>query len=129
MFKGITTICLLVTVLFSNTTRWLVYAEFNLNRTYIESTLCENRDRPELDCRGKCVLKKKLQQAEEREKKQEQDAQKKNFQENFIDDQEVCFVNPSFLLGKNVFFDLSFLLPKRSFDILHPPRHLSSLIA
>lgn len=30
------------------------------NRAYISSTLCENRDRPEMHCDGKCYLKKKL---------------------------------------------------------------------
>jgi hypothetical protein len=30
------------------------------NRAYIATTLCENRDRPQMRCNGKCYLKKKL---------------------------------------------------------------------
>jgi len=30
------------------------------NRTYIRLSLCENRNRPQLHCDGKCYLKKKL---------------------------------------------------------------------
>lgn len=30
------------------------------NRAYIAATLCENRDKPEMKCGGKCYLKKKI---------------------------------------------------------------------
>lgn len=33
------------------------------NRPYIAAELCENRDRPEMHCEGKCFLKKKLTEA------------------------------------------------------------------
>lgn len=38
---------------------WLV------NRATIAATLCENRDKPELECDGKCYLKKKMAKAPE----------------------------------------------------------------
>lgn len=34
--------------------------DFAINRTYISSYLCENLDRPELACQGKCFLMQKL---------------------------------------------------------------------
>lgn len=34
--------------------------EYNVNKEYIASVLCENRDKPELACNGKCYLNKKL---------------------------------------------------------------------
>ena len=37
-----------------------IYAWFKLNQEYIATTLCENKNRPELVCCGKCVLSKKL---------------------------------------------------------------------
>lgn len=40
---------------------------FELNREYIAATLCENRDKPELVCCGKCVLTKELKKADQRE--------------------------------------------------------------
>jgi hypothetical protein len=33
------------------------------NRAAIATTLCENRDKPELECDGKCYLKKKIAEA------------------------------------------------------------------
>jgi len=39
-----------------------VYLSYQLNKEYIATELCENKDRPELACNGQCVLMKKLQQ-------------------------------------------------------------------
>lgn len=60
-------ILLLMTQAFSN---WIVVITFNLNRDFIAKNLCENRDRPKLNCKGNCVLMKKMKQ----EQKQEQNA-------------------------------------------------------
>lgn len=38
---------------------WTV-VDFALNRDYIATFLCENQDRPELECQGKCFLMTKL---------------------------------------------------------------------
>ncbi|HMN90219.1 MAG TPA: hypothetical protein PKD70_12545 [Saprospiraceae bacterium] len=38
---------------------------YGLNQTYITNELCENRDRPELACNGKCILMQRLQAAEQ----------------------------------------------------------------
>lgn len=43
----------------------LVYAQYLLNREFIAATLCENRDMPEMQCDGKCYLRKQLQQHHE----------------------------------------------------------------
>jgi len=43
---------------------------FKMNQEYIAATLCENKDKPQLHCNGKCVLSQKLKQAEEKEQKQ-----------------------------------------------------------
>lgn len=37
--------------------------EYNLNKEYIASALCENRDRPELACNGKCYLESKMEES------------------------------------------------------------------
>nr|WP_121271171.1 hypothetical protein [Pedobacter schmidteae] len=41
---------------------------YQLNKTYISTQLCENRNKPELHCNGQCFLKKKLAQAEKNER-------------------------------------------------------------
>lgn len=52
------------------------------NRQEIARTLCENRDKPELDCCGKCVLNKKLSQADKApQKNSDKDLVKKTARE------------------------------------------------
>lgn len=60
---------LILLVVIQSYSDWIVIAVFNNNRDYIEQNLCENRYRPQLQCKGKCLLMKKLQQ---KEKEQEQ---------------------------------------------------------
>ncbi len=39
-----------------------VVVSYELNKTYITQVLCENKDRPALQCDGQCILGKKLQE-------------------------------------------------------------------
>lgn len=41
---------------------------YHLNKKYITEKLCENKDKPELNCNGHCYLTKQLKKAEEAEK-------------------------------------------------------------
>ncbi|MEZ4853117.1 hypothetical protein [Flavobacterium sp.] len=52
------------------------FLEYMVNYEYIANELCENKDKPELKCNGKCHLKKELAKVSEEEKPQSQD--KKN---------------------------------------------------
>lgn len=38
---------------------------FGANRSYIAAELCENKDKPELECNGQCVLAKRMKAAEQ----------------------------------------------------------------
>ncbi len=42
-----------------------IIAWYEINKDYIAKNLCENRDKPQLKCCGKCVLKRQLQKADE----------------------------------------------------------------
>ena len=44
--------------------KWILVVEYNINRSYIARTLCENRNRPQLHCNGKCRLMKKMAEEE-----------------------------------------------------------------
>ena len=48
----------------------VIESEFNLNKSYIASVLCENRDKPMTHCDGKCFLKKELNHQQEKESSQ-----------------------------------------------------------
>lgn len=45
-----------------------VIGYYNLNIEYIIKELCENKNKPELKCNGKCFLKKKMSEADKAEK-------------------------------------------------------------
>jgi len=45
----------------------LLYLDFELRKDYIIANLCINRDRPKLNCNGKCYLAKRIAQANKEE--------------------------------------------------------------
>ena len=58
-------ILLLMTQTFS---RLFVVMSFRINQEYIAENLCENRYRPKLQCKGNCVLMKKMKQEQRQER-------------------------------------------------------------
>lgn len=48
----------------------VIYLDYQLRKDYIISTLCENRNRPKLNCNGKCYLAKRIAEAAKQEQKQ-----------------------------------------------------------
>jgi len=84
MFKRLIAIALLFALISSSFSRLFVYAGFELNKKYIASTLCENRDKPWLHCDGNCYFMKKIKQAQENEKDQQKQLQGNLLQEAFI---------------------------------------------
>jgi len=66
-----------------------IYAWFEINQEYIAATLCENKNKPELVCCGKCVLTKQLKKADDVEQKGQKNLPGK--EERSIG---VCFVLP-----------------------------------
>lgn len=93
-----------------------------MNRSYIAKELCENRSRPELNCNGKCVLKKKLQAAEEKERKQERENQRNRYQETL----PPVFELPTPFGIAKIKVDYPLVITQdtiqRSASIFHPPQ-------
>ncbi|MCB9262861.1 MAG: hypothetical protein H6607_10845 [Flavobacteriales bacterium] len=44
-----------------------VYGLFKINQKYIEAELCENRNIPDSDCHGGCILKKNMEETNQPE--------------------------------------------------------------
>ncbi len=61
---------LLFAIMLPTLSPWGTVAYFNINRNYIARVLCENRDRPQLNCNGKCYLAKKLKQQQDKKDKE-----------------------------------------------------------
>lgn len=121
MFKRITAFVLLFTLLLAQFSRVFVYAGFELNQQYIATVLCVNKDKPEMHCNGQCYLANKLKQAEEKERKQERDAQKKNSQDVFFVSLIVLTVFPLHCKSPGFPGEFSFDLPEHNSEIPHPP--------
>ncbi|PST82909.1 hypothetical protein C7T94_09755 [Pedobacter yulinensis] len=83
MVRKLIAISLLIAVLAAQFSMSFIFAGFELNQEYIAKALCVNRSRPQLNCKGKCYLTNKLKQAQEKEQKQEKQAQKNLLQEGF----------------------------------------------
>lgn len=68
-------LCLLI--LLNPFSRTWVVVSYKLNESYISQNLCENKDKPQLKCNGKCHLKKQLAQSEQAEQKTHQNSNEK----------------------------------------------------
>jgi len=66
--KHLLLIPLLIGLLLQNFSQGLIVLEYKVNFSYIASVLCENRDKPEMHCNGKCHLKKQLKKEEQQER-------------------------------------------------------------
>ena len=64
LHKG-TALVLLVAIAGSTFSKGIALLDYKLNEKYIAANLCENRNRPDCCCHGKCFLKKQLQKDEE----------------------------------------------------------------
>ncbi|WP_423146514.1 hypothetical protein [Rubrolithibacter danxiaensis] len=121
MFKSLTAFLLIFTVLTANFSKLFIYAGFELNQNYITSKLCENRDKPEMHCNGKCYLAKKIKQAEQKERNQERESQKNHFQEAFLIE-KTLLTAPVRPLLKSGFAEPTFNLPRYSSVVFQPPK-------
>jgi len=121
MLKRITAYLLIVSLVSANFSRLFIYAGFELNRGYIAATLCENRDKPQLHCNGKCYFMKKIKQAEQKENADSRASQKNLFQEAFYQ-QPAKFKFHSVLLSVTQIPNQRVHLPEQTRSIFQPPR-------
>jgi hypothetical protein len=121
MFRRFTAFILIVTVLSANFSRYFVYAGFEFNKNYIATNLCENRNKPVMQCNGKCYLAKKLKQEAEKEKNQERESKKSVLQDAFFAEKVAFNLQPLILKSVKV-KELSFALPRHASLVFHPPQ-------
>lgn len=121
MFRNILAFILILTLLTANCAQLFVYAGFELNQRYIVTTLCVNRDKPQLHCNGKCYLMRKLKQAEQKERAHENENQRPVLQPGVIVEKFVLTA-PVFAISTYKPSELRISLPKRSITIFQPPR-------
>jgi hypothetical protein len=84
MLQRVTAYLLIFSLVAVNFSRFFVFAGFELNRNYIATKLCENRDKPYMHCGGKCYFMKKIKQADDKQASDERQSLKSLFQEVFV---------------------------------------------
>lgn len=80
--KNIFVISLLAIMLLQVFSKVLVVVDYQANKEFIMEFLCINRDKPELECEGKCQLTKKLKEQQESDKQANERGQKQEVQVN-----------------------------------------------
>ncbi|WP_142683717.1 MULTISPECIES: hypothetical protein [Chitinophaga] len=46
----------------------MIFVQFKMNQSYIAGVLCENKNKPEMHCNGRCHLKKELDRDAQQDK-------------------------------------------------------------
>ena len=65
--KYIIAILLVSSFLFQNISKLIIVVNFQINREFIAKNLCVNRNKPKSCCKGKCELKKQLDEEDKKE--------------------------------------------------------------
>ncbi|QHS60675.1 hypothetical protein [Chitinophaga agri] len=60
-------IIVLCGLLLQNFSQVIIMVKYKIDQAYIASVLCENRDKPDMHCNGKCYLRKQLKQDEQQQ--------------------------------------------------------------
>jgi len=60
MLKQCSAFILLLAFMASSFSKAVIIADFYANQDYIAKNLCENKDKPMMNCCGKCMLRKRL---------------------------------------------------------------------
>jgi len=97
---------------------------FILNQDYIAKVLCINKDKPELDCKGKCHLKKQLKQEEEQERRLPPSSVKEII-ENLVFFEEFKLIKIgiafNYFIQTNAYYRFSCITATLE-SLFHPPR-------
>ena len=126
MLRGLS-IWLAVCIAASTCRDLLPLAEYYIHRDYIREVLCINKDKPDLQCDGKCYLKKTLGEAQKQE-------QSKPFPPPY--EYVPCILlsgalifSPKISMSRNTPLSdcAQAVLPGAIHDIIHPPE-VSSMV-
>jgi hypothetical protein len=79
MLKSLSVILLIIAMIGSTQSSYVVLMSYELNKRFIATNLCENRTKPALKCNGKCFLRKKLKETQDSEKDSSQKSDEKTF--------------------------------------------------
>lgn len=114
-------ILLMLTQTFS---KWVVVAEYQLNKKFIAQNLCINKARPKLHCNGKCQMMKKLAEEEKENSSSTTTKQVKTNTEQVVILCEVLLPSAGHMEADNVRHKSNYTIPITNAPIssvFHPP--------
>ncbi len=95
---------------------------YHLNKSYITENFCVNKTKPEMQCNGKCHLKKELKESEESASKNP--VSLKQFNELLLacDNSIADFQKPAVSVTSIIVTSFDFFYSDPCKDIFHPPK-------
>ncbi len=113
---------MIISLLIQSMDHAFIFISFKINQDYIVEKLCINREKPEMNCKGHCQLKKQMKEEEKRKKESPARLEVKN---------AIILIKPGIHIKFNSYnypekeFEVVRCASKpRSFipDIFHPPK-------
>lgn len=102
-----------------------IVVDFKINQDFIAEVLCINKDKPTLNCNGKCHLSKQLREADEQEEKQAPPSKKEQvellyYQANIL--LEVLTCAGAYIESPKMPYQCSFYRHSFITDVFRPPQ-------
>lgn len=122
--RSFAAIFLLLSICYQLVAKMGVIVWYETNRDYVATTLCENKDKPEQQCAGKCYLKKQLAKIDSETEKKESEPAKK-YKTELPEYVVVMPIHHLPIVYKEVYLHTSLFINNYSFQntksIFHPP--------
>ncbi len=122
MIKQIPVILLLIGFLGQTFSKCLIFFNYQLKKNYIATFLCENRDKPEMKCEGKCYLCKRFK-GEDKKERENPERKSENKFEIISFEARLAISHPAF---KSISFNYphfqEHVFDSYTVDFFHPPQ-------
>ncbi len=115
-------ICISLGLLLQTFSKSLIVLQFRTQQSFIAQVLCENRNKPEMHCNGKCYLKKELDRDASQDKNNS--SNKERYEVMFVNALPERLTAPSAVPVVHIEFYADPFLETPVHTIFHPPQSL-----
>jgi hypothetical protein len=97
---------------------------YESNKEMIATEMCENRDKPAMNCNGKCVLAKKIAAAEQRDQNFPHPSKIESKIAPCVIEERSINTEPNWILARNNFVTINLIQKPNSWakGVFHPPQ-------
>lgn len=120
--KKLVAILIIIGVLLQSLSTVVILAQYMANKDYIAKNLCENRDKPQMHCDGKCCLKKKLAKEAKQNAPTPRNQKNQQIVTLFFSENKLNFQLHSFFAAAKTYFSYNELATANfHHSVFHPP--------